>query len=592
MEVFNDAEMRRIVALPRRPQMTPEETARASSLLTSALRAPGGTRVLKPVQAAALAEIYTYGKLFGALKPGAGKTDVTATLPTLLKAQRSLLMVPATLKQKTLDELRGLRSEWRMPQVLDMTDRSDPNQPVLRVISYEMMSTVRCATFLEEYDPDLIMADEAHALGVLKAGRTRRTMRFIHGKRRKGKKCTFVPLSGSFWSRSFRRVAHLMEAALESGSPLPTEYNALEQWCFALDRGVNAGVRLEPGALLQLCSEEQRQEGIDGVRRAVRDRILSAPGVVASKEAACGLPLILQRREVVVPDEVRTAMYNLRNDYVLPSGQSCEGGVVFWGQTMQVANGFSYYYDPPPPEEWKQAHSAWNAFVREAISNSRGTLDTPLQVWNKVEAGHFGSVPEWEAWRRIRHTFKAQPKPLWLSDYLVRDAEEWALEHGGIVWVQHSTAHTDEPDEDMIGGRFQKIPYFGAGNDAIRHHKGPCAASLRSHGTGKNLVQWHEALFMGLPSGGTTMEQVLARLHRDKQQADLVRFWFYAHSLENLNALESCLLDAAHVRDVAGEDQRILDATLLDADGGVFTVEAFGEKMTQTGDPMWCAEQE
>ena len=88
------------------------------------------------------------------------------------------------------------------------------------------------------------------------------------------------------------------------------------------------------------------------------------------------------------------------------------------------------------------------------------------------------------------------------------------------------------------------------------------------------------------------MGQVLARLHRDKQQADVVRFWFYAHSLENLNALESCLLDAAHVRDVAGEDQRILDATLLDADGGVFTVEAFREKMTQTGDPMWCAEQE
>ena len=89
---------------------------------------------------------------------------------------------------------------------------------------------------------------------------------------------------------------------------------------------------------------------------------------------------------------------------------------------------------------------------------------------------------------------------------------------------------------------------------------------------------------MGIPSSGQTMEQLLARLHREGQKADVVRFWFYAHSLENLKAVTTSKADAEHVQALSGQEQRILMAEWLDTDGSMFDPEVYGR--FQTG-PMW-----
>jgi hypothetical protein len=593
MEVFNDAEMHRVVALPRRAPMSRETAEQAAALLTQRLAVPGSKRAFNAKQGEALTEFLTHGKLFGALGPGAGKTDLTAVLPALTGARRTLLMVPAALRRKTIDSLTMLRNHWRgVPQPLDIGDRGDPKAPTLRVFAYESLSLVKYATFLEEYDPDLIVLDEAHFIALANTGRGRRFYRFIRAKRRRGDVVRVVPLTGTAWDRQLRRIAYLMEVAFNGESPLPCEYNALDQWGLALDQGVQAKDRIGFGALARICTPEQLAEGIDGVRKGVSKWVRETPGYVASKEVSCGLPLILQRRDITPPPEVITAMAHLRNDYVLPSGDSVEAGVTFWSHAREVANGFAYYFDPPPPAEWRMARSAWHSFVRETIrgSSSGGALDTPLQVWQAVEAGRFGVVPEHDAWVAIRDTYKPVSKPLWISDYLVRDAEAWAIENKGIVWVQHSTAHAELSEEDAdaaVRGHFKQIPYFGAGDERIRTYKGPCAASVRAHGTGKDLVQWDEALLMGFPSSGKTIEQLLARHHREGQKSDIVRFWFYAHSLENLNAITTCLADAAHVQALSDMDQRILGAELLDVDGSAFDPEAYRERCEG---PMWGAD--
>ena len=589
MEVFNDAEIDRILALPRRPPLTPDEANQAADLLTRSLAMPGSTRKFFPIQAQALTDIVQYRKLFGALAPGSGKSDLTCVIPVLLKAKRSLLMVPANLREKTLEVVHKSREHWRdVPQPLDLTDRAEPGKPALRVISYEALSQVGNAAFLEEYDPDLIMLDEAHALADPKTGRGRRFYRYVRNKRRRGQPLTVIPLTGTAWARRLRRTAYLLEAALGDGSPLPGEYNALLQWAMALDQGVKDHDRLEPGALYRFCTPEQRIRGRAGVLEALQDWVRHTPGYVASREASCDIPLIMQRRHITPPASVLTAMSNLRDLYLLPSGDSAEAGVTFWNQTQQVANGFAYYYDPPPPDEWRKAKSAWSNFVREAMRSNQ-TLDTPLQVWQAVESGQFGEVHEHRAWVAVRDTFKPVPKPWWLSDYVVRDAEQWAIKNKGIVWVRHSTAHTDEPDDDAVGGCFKEIPYFGAGDERIRTYRGPCAASVRAHGTGKDLVQWNEALLMGFPSSGLTIEQLVARHHREGQKADTVRIHFYAHSLENLNAVEQCIEDARHVQTLTGADQRILTADWLDADGKIWNAEEY--RAAQDG-PMWAATED
>jgi hypothetical protein len=517
--------------------------------------------------------------------PGAGKTVVSALAATVLGAKRTLLLVPAALREKTYGDFEELALHWRIPNVMTTTNKV--GEPVLRVMGYESLSSVNQATFIDEYNPDLIIADEAHALQSMKSGRSRRVFRFIKNKRRKGDKVVFIPMTGTGWATKLSQVAHLLEAALEKGSPLPTEYASLDQWGRAVDQGVREQDRYGIGALSLLAPSEGNPT-IESTRRAIRDRILSSPSIITTKAVACPVPLILKRRDITVPASVRTAMRQLREDFMLPNGDPCEGGVVFWNHAREIANGFCYQYKVAPPQEWREARSAWVNFCREVMTRSRKQLDTPLQIWNAVEAGQFGQVHEWENWNRIRDTFKPETLPLWIDDDLVRDAEAWAQETGGIVWVSHSTAYTYgmNEDEDQLGGRFKSIPYFGAGDERIKNYKGPCAASVRAHGVGKNLQQWDRALIMGFPSSNKTLEQLLARLHRTGQKSEQVQFDFYAHSLENLNAIEKCLGDAQFITDTSGSDQRLLNAYLLDACGRSFDAGRY-RAVQDKNDPLW-----
>jgi len=588
MLVFDDSEMDRIVNLPRR-DWTDARKAEAARLLTGWLKQPNGTMALKPIQAQTLVEAHDAGGLVGELAAGSGKTLITFLLPVVLKSTRTLLLVPAKLREKTFDDWADLFRHWKLPPLLGLEDTGPaPTGTIIRVQSYESLSHINYASFVDEYNPDLIIADEAHFLSRLKAGRSKRVFRFLKNARKTNQKVIFIPLSGTMRRKSFRDCAHLYEAALGKNSPLPVEYPSLEQWCFALDEGVKEETRYKPGALLRLANEDEKSTGLDGIRRAVRRRLVDSNGVVATTELSCSLPLTLQVRPITVPNEIRSAMLKLRTNYELPTGDTVDAGIAFWQHAREIASGFAYRWDPPAPKDWLEARRAWNSFVRARLDHpGKLRLDTPLQVWNAVESGQFGRIPEWEAWRDTRHTFEPKTVPYWISDYLVRDAEAWAKETGGIVWVSHTAAYTGEDDDDVIGNTFRDIPYFGAGDERIKSYKGPCAASIRSHGTGKNLTQWSKALIMAFPSSGSTLEQLLARHHRERQQADLVEFYFYLHSKEMLSAVQTAIGDAQFQEATSGSPQRILSASLLDASGHTLRMDSLEAATATSNDPMW-----
>ena len=112
---------------------------------------------------------------------------------------------------------------------------------------------------------------------------------------------------------------------------------------------------------------------------------------------------------------------------------------------------------------------------------------------------------------------------------------------------------------------FKRIPYFGAGKqgNGILTYKGPCAASIRAHGEGKDLVQWDRALLVTFPSSGKVAEQVLARHHREGQLSDEVVFEYYEHHEGLRNAVAKATSNAEFMRSTTGQEQRLLLATRL-----------------------------
>ena len=146
--VVRSVEFRRIAALPRRDWEKDPHLEELRILLTQHLKKPTGTMELKPNQAAALRDLADYGGLFGPQCCGAGKTLVTLLAPVVLKAQRPLLLVPASVRDQTLRKvLPQMRKHWRL-------------HPMLRVESYTAISLEKNSNLLENYAPDLILADE------------------------------------------------------------------------------------------------------------------------------------------------------------------------------------------------------------------------------------------------------------------------------------------------------------------------------------------------------------------------------------------------------------------------------------------------
>ena len=570
MIVLADAEFRRIRDLPRRPEPPPAVMVDLATELHNAFRKPKSSAALRPIQVRALAEYIEHGKLVGEIGAGFGKALLSFLLmtagQTFFGKQRGLLIVPAKLREQTLDVHAMWSEHFAIPPLLEADEKG---LAPLRLISYEMLSLASKASFLSSWDFDMLILDEAHLVSRMPSARARRLFRFVHDARKRGRDIHFVPLSGTMRRRRLAECAHIYEAALQKGSPLPQHYPTLESWGNCLDEGINEDIRYKPGALLELCAPDEAGD-LAGWRRAFRRRLVETPGVVATSEEAVDIPLVMQARTVAVPVAIREALERLEAEWVLPNGDEVDSPLNYWNFARQIATGFSYRWVPPPPQEWMNARRDWAAFVRTAIASAPRALplDSPLQVWQAVEAGRFGYVPEFERWKALRGTFEPNPVPFWIDEYLLRDAEEWALSTGGIVWCGFTSAHEKGEDvEQAFTGRFKQIPFFGAGDDRIRTHQGPCAASIRSHGTGKNLTQWNRALIMCMPSSGSTVEQLLARHHRIGQTADMVLVEFYQHTPAMREALTTALKDARFAQDVGGQPQRLLSCNLLTEDG-------------------------
>lgn len=540
--VRETADFKRIAGLPRRV-WTEEDAAKLAEEMTLALRKPGGTLTLKQSQAIALLEIGLGNGLLGPLRAGAGKTLVTFLAPTVCFSKVPLLIVPAKLVDKTKTELKEYLKHFRCAFHL-------------HILSYESLSRVSHAQYLENLKPDLIILDEAHKVKNTKAAVTRRLKRYIEHAKPK-----VIALSGTVTKRSLFDYAHLAKWCLGNSAPLPSHFNELEEWANAIDERPRSNWRTPPGALSLFA---EGSDDLADVRDGFRRRVVETPGVVATHDKLVGCSLTVSRLAIDPPPVVEEAFVKLRGDWALPDDYELYDAMQLAQKARQMGLGFYLHPNPWPPKWWLDPRAAWGKFVRETLKRNRRGLDSELQVAQACARGWLDDT-QYREWREVKDQFELKTEIIWLSDFALDACQEWLATdgtEGKLIWCEHV-----EFAKELA--RRAGLPYCGAGGvtedgKPVEAFNGaPVVLSRASSGEGRNLQPWYRNLVTNPMSSGLDWEQTLARTHRDGQLQDEVTYEVLVTCAENEGAFTQALNDAQYRSDTTGQPDRLTYCDLL-----------------------------
>jgi len=557
--VQHTREVSRILALPRRV-WTDDSAATVAAELTAVLRRPHGRMALRPIQGQALLEAGIHGGGFYPIRVGGGKTLLSGLAPYVLDSLRPLILLPAKLVEKTKKEFRVLMAHWPIPNFI-------------RFCSYELLGRVQAQTLLDQFQPDLIVADEAHKLKNRKAACTKRVDRYM----RTHPTTRFIAMSGTITKRSLKDFAHIAAWCLGPNQlPLPLSWTELEDWADALDERTTEGKRIGIGAIRLFMNDEEKasEDQLTAARKAQGRRLIETPAVVASRDKGPNCSLSIEAmwgdREILMGPAIEAAFEKLRKEWRTPDDWPLADPMSVWRVARELSLGFYYVWDPRPPDVWANARKVWAAWCREILTTNRRNLDSELQVTNAVADGLYPEAkPALDEWRKVKNSFEPNSVPVWLDDSVIKAATLWAHSSPGIVWTEH-TAFAKRL------AKHAKLVYYGKQG---RAQTGPprlvdthpadesLIASIDSCGEGFNLQKWHRNLITSCPNscgGKKGWEQVVGRTHRDDQEADEVIVDLVVTSVAHLYAFEQAIKDALRIEaSIPGQPQKLLYADRL-----------------------------
>lgn len=576
---------------------------------------------LLDTQAWALDEIRSEQGLLGPISVGDGKTliDLLAAM-VIPDCKVAVLLIPPQLRSQLIQVDWGFYGQhWTLPN-LGSGAWFDPKKPTLHVIAYSELSSAKNSDILDRIKPDLIIADEAHLLRNSGTARTKRFKRFFsaHPKTR------FCCWSGTLTTKSLKDYAHLSALALKEGSPTPLHWPTVEEWAGAIDpcdypSGIGALSALcAPGEHVREGFRRRLEDSRGVVASPATmsctaglnfyERPATAPGSVqdaltallgtwtrpdgeelvsaldvhrCAKELSSGFfyHWIWPRAESL---EVRERWLRVRRDWHKEMREKLKQSKEFMDSPLLLVKAAIRWHDGFVVVEKKGGHQHsprcyeaehWCGSDSDEISTNCNH-DCVLNLLCKIPEGEvrheipphtkIAPQPTWDAqlwpeWREVRDTAKPETEGVWIDDFLARDAAAWCREPVGICWYEH----------DLFGRRVAELadaPLFGPGkesSDALVLERGlrSVVASIRSHGTGKNLQCFSRNLVANTPSDAAVWEQLLGRTHRQGQESDEVSTYVYRHTAVNIEALSRAKMLAMYIQETMGGSQKLLRAS-------------------------------
>lgn len=574
----NPTEMERILALPRRdlttlkvgngahdmPEMERREDGTwvaTGNLLkvnelqlkwTRKLRRHAKAPPLREVQAEILEEAYLQFQrdepvgIIGNVGVGKGKTLAFFLLCAVHEMVHGkgvvVLFLPPTMREQYECDL------WEWQQYYKFTPP--------HVIYYSQLSRPEATALLTTIMPVLILSDETHALRHGSAARTKRFLRYMA----KHQDTRFCGMSGTLTGSTLSDYDHLCKLALREGSPLPLNEKIVDMWGSVLNAegepDDNAWDALRP-----LNTQAADEHDVRALRQSFQLHFKNTPGVVCTSTSSCDAVLRLTAIRPALSEDIRVALANLRDDYILPDGSEVVDALHFYRASQQLSCGFYYVWDWPaePDEEWLESRRAWGSWCRSYLTYaSREGCDSPFLVEEHLRqsgwpAEGVGFLRDWD---NQRHKDPPPTKPVWVDPSPVVVAYQWALERqlaGGkaFVWFRSRA----------VGELLQAfgMDVFWEGTPTPRGNP-VCALSMQVYHKGRNFQAWNDQLIMQMPSNAATMEQLLGRSHRQGQQADVVRCTIMQQAWPLRRAWAKALTRARYIQDQTGQEQKVLAA--------------------------------
>lgn len=539
-EVQHTTDFDRIAELPRR-RLTQAHADAWAETLTPDVVCKGSKAKLRPWQAALIGEALENDGAWGALGVGHGKTIPSYCLPRLFNAKRPMLIVPATLRDKTWSDFASYQGIWRAPN------------PMPRLISREELGPDRGWQLLKDLRPDLIIIDESDELSNLQSSAARKLDKYIVERQDEVK---VVTMTGTPSRKSIMGYWHLLLWCLRERAPVPFLHSEALLWDSAI--GVKpprfAGQGVGPGPL---------GETVASARKWFQQRLIETPGVViVDGDSAGKVPLeiiIRLAKEDRVIDE-HFERFLLENEN--PDGMPVSDPLSRWRIDGQLGCGVFLKMVPPPPEEFRIARRSVCKFIRGAIERSESS-ERPLTSEAPVLRRH-KEHPVVQTWLAIKDKHPYKTEAVWLSTSVIEDV---------IAWLR------EEPDEPAIiwcgGVEFAsalstaaRLAYFGReGKDSNGRslHAAPegetFVASWQANKRGFNLQHWRRHLIVHPPQSAKYLEQIFGRSHRSGQDR-LVRVFVLGTSGGILDGFETAINEARFGKDTVSLTQKLLRAKI------------------------------
>ncbi len=530
--------MNRIANLPRRAW---RDRVADAQPLQAALRAPGGAQTLHDIQAVSLLELYERGGLACFARVGAGKSLVSALAPVVMSWRgfsRPMIIVPGALRQKTDIEFTAMRQHWHVA-------------PQYWLKSYTELGLEKNAAMLDTLQPDGLIFDEPDVLrSVLKStasGAAKRIRRYIQGRRDANAPLYCVFLGATPERSTCLDYLPMVRWALGDGAPCPTDDLEVLAWSAYLD---GTDTDADDGAFRKYFGPVADRDAALDLYYA---RVSDTPGVIISDDAFTDVPLSIHIHHV---DPGMPAEFELlRETWTRPDGWDLVDAAddaspddvntwSIWGVARQMALGFFYRPDPPPPKEWAAARKAWCKYVRQLIEAPNSRFDTEKQVRSACERSA-RTIPEHARWAELKDTFKPNPTPVWLSRHALDAAASWGRDAPGVIWVDHKAFGHRLAQE--TGWRYYGQKGLDSAGRSIEAEDGArtVIASRLANQKGRNLqFAFNRNLIMAMPNAACDIEQLIGRTHR-QHQTKAVHVDVYAACSEHARSLDRVMQGAS-----------------------------------------------